>query len=41
MTNSVPQLQFLGQIRPYTNMWLYIGMKLIQKVHLPLALFHV
>jgi hypothetical protein len=36
-TNLVPQLSFLGQTLPYTNMWLHIGMKLIQKVHFTLG----
>jgi hypothetical protein len=35
--NLVPQLLFLGQTRPYTNMWPHIGMKLIQKVHFTLG----
>jgi hypothetical protein len=35
--NLVPQLSFLGQTLSYTNMWLHIGMKLIQKVHFTLG----
>jgi hypothetical protein len=36
MTNSVPQLAFLGQTRPCVDVVLYVSIKIMQKVHLPL-----
>jgi hypothetical protein len=32
-----PSTFVFGQTRPYTNMWLHIGMKLIKKVHFTLG----
>jgi hypothetical protein len=32
-----PSTFVFGQTRPYTNMWLHMGMKLIQKVHFALG----